>query len=371
MDNEVNNLNTGVNDNNNNNQPMNNITNNNQNSMSNPEFNQYMNNDFNSTQDYNPNMQRPMNNDSLSNNKMVKNLKNDFLVLGILSSIVIFILFKEDSNVMIRVGIQIGYTLLLFWGYTMAKQENLYIREYLEHYKSYGINKIFLYDNNDIDGEKPEDVISDYIKSQNIEITNSIKNHNVNGLISFIENSNYQEEITQEKILLEFNFQNAKMPYESYKGDYASVKYYIKVIIISSVKNTEYEKEFAVVNPYDNSILQKNDEPIYMQVGMKNKMSLSIFFQHKNYNCRGTLKGFITFNYLNINLKFMEVQIVRREIIFGDKKCEPAYVARYELIDGVPTKNERIPIRFFLKSYNLTPTYPNIDNVFCVPPIVC
>jgi vacuolar protein sorting-associated protein 26 len=62
----------------------------------------------------------------------------------------------------------------------------------------------------------------------------------------------------------------------------------------------------------------------------------------------------------------MEVQIVRREVIFGDKKCEPAYVARYELIDGVPTKNERIPIRFFLKSYNLTPTYQNVDNVFCV-----
>ena len=126
MDNEVNNLNTGVNDNNNNNQPMNNITNNNQNSMSNPEFNQYMNNYFNSTQDYNPNMQRPMNNDSLSNNKIVKNLKNDFLVLAILSLIVsigIFILYKEDSNIMIRFGIQIGYTLLLFWGYTMAKQE--------------------------------------------------------------------------------------------------------------------------------------------------------------------------------------------------------------------------------------------------------
>ena len=103
-----------------------------------------------------------------------------------------------------------------------------------------------------------------------------------------------------------------------------------------------------------------------MQVGMKQKMSLSIYFQHKNYNCRGTLKGFIQFNYLNVNLKFMEVQIVRREVVFGDKKCEPAYVARYELIDGVPTKNERIPIRFFLKSYNLTPTYPNVDNVFCV-----
>ena len=53
---------------------------------------------------------------------------------------------------------------------TSVKQENLYIREYLEHYKSYGINKIYLYDNNDIDGEKPEDVISDYIKSGFVEI---------------------------------------------------------------------------------------------------------------------------------------------------------------------------------------------------------
>ena len=58
-----------------------------------------------------------------------------------------------------------------------------------------------------------------------------------------------------------------------------------------------------MVNPYDSSILQKNDEPIKMQVGMKNKLSLAIYFQHKNYNCRGTLKGFIAFNYLNINFK--------------------------------------------------------------------
>ena len=174
------------------------------------------------------------------------------------------------------------------------------------------------------------------------------------------------EEVTQDKVVLEFNFQNVKMPYESYKGDYAAVKYFIKVVILSTIKNIDYEKEFAVVNPHNNSILGKDDEPIRMQVGMKNRLSLSIYFQHKNYSCRGTLKGFIAFNFLNINLKFMEVQIVRREVVFGDKKCEPAYVARYELIDGVPNKNEKIPIRFFLKSYNLTPTYPNIDNVFFV-----
>ena len=55
---------------------------------------------------------------------------------------------------------------------TLAKQENLYIREYLEHYKNYGVNKIYLYDNNDIDGEKFEDLIDDYIKNGFVELSN-------------------------------------------------------------------------------------------------------------------------------------------------------------------------------------------------------
>ena len=110
------------------------------------------------------------------------------------------------------------------------------------------------------------------------------------------------EEIRQEKVYLNFGFQNVKLPYESYKGDYATIKYYVKIIIVNTFKNAEYEKEFAVVNPYDSSILQRNDEPIQMKVGMKQKLSLGIYFQHKNYNCRGTLKGFIIFNYLNIKL---------------------------------------------------------------------
>ena len=41
----------------------------------------------------------------------------------------------------------------------IAKNENLYIREWVEHYKNIGVSKIFLYDNNDIDGERFEEVI--------------------------------------------------------------------------------------------------------------------------------------------------------------------------------------------------------------------
>ena len=55
---------------------------------------------------------------------------------------------------------------------TLAKEENKYIREFVQHYEKYGVDKIFLYDNNDIDGEKFEEVIDDYIKKGFVEILN-------------------------------------------------------------------------------------------------------------------------------------------------------------------------------------------------------
>jgi hypothetical protein len=55
---------------------------------------------------------------------------------------------------------------------TVGKLENRYIREFVEYYKKFSIDKIFLYDNNEFDGEKFEDVISDYINNNYVEIIN-------------------------------------------------------------------------------------------------------------------------------------------------------------------------------------------------------
>lgn len=55
---------------------------------------------------------------------------------------------------------------------TIAKLENKYIREYIEHYKKYGVDKIFLYDNNDKNGEKLEYVILEYLKNGFVKILN-------------------------------------------------------------------------------------------------------------------------------------------------------------------------------------------------------
>ena len=55
---------------------------------------------------------------------------------------------------------------------TIGKEENLYVREYVSHYKKYNLDKIVIYDNNEINGEMFSDSINDYISSGFVEIIN-------------------------------------------------------------------------------------------------------------------------------------------------------------------------------------------------------
>lgn len=47
----------------------------------------------------------------------------------------------------------------------IVKMENLYLRDFVEFYKNMGVTNIVLYDNNDVNGEYPQQVIGDYISS--------------------------------------------------------------------------------------------------------------------------------------------------------------------------------------------------------------
>ena len=55
---------------------------------------------------------------------------------------------------------------------TIAKNENRYIKEYVDYYKKYGVDKIYLYDNNNLNGERFEEVIKEYIDQNYVEINN-------------------------------------------------------------------------------------------------------------------------------------------------------------------------------------------------------
>ena len=54
----------------------------------------------------------------------------------------------------------------------ICKEEKLYIKDFIEYYKQLGFNHIFLYDNNDKNGENIKEVISDFIEKKFITYIN-------------------------------------------------------------------------------------------------------------------------------------------------------------------------------------------------------
>ena len=54
----------------------------------------------------------------------------------------------------------------------ICKLENLYIQEFMDYYKKLGYNHIFIYDNNEINGERFEDVIQNEIDKRFVSIIN-------------------------------------------------------------------------------------------------------------------------------------------------------------------------------------------------------
>ena len=75
----------------------------------------------------------------------------------------------------------------------IAKNENLYIREWVEWYKNIGMSKIFLYDHNDPDGERFDEVIGDYIESGFVEVID-VRGEEVSSVI-FAEEEAYRVSI--------------------------------------------------------------------------------------------------------------------------------------------------------------------------------
>ena len=52
----------------------------------------------------------------------------------------------------------------------IIKEENKYLVEYVEHYKSLGFSHIYIYDNNDKNGEHPEEVLQSYINDNFVTV---------------------------------------------------------------------------------------------------------------------------------------------------------------------------------------------------------
>ena len=54
----------------------------------------------------------------------------------------------------------------------MGKNENLYIKEFVNHYRKLWYDHIFIYDNNNINGERIEDIVQQEINEGFISLIN-------------------------------------------------------------------------------------------------------------------------------------------------------------------------------------------------------
>ncbi len=59
----------------------------------------------------------------------------------------------------------------------IVKMENLYLRDFIEYHLKLGVSQFILYDNNDENGEYPQQVIGDYIRSGQVIYKNARGKH--------------------------------------------------------------------------------------------------------------------------------------------------------------------------------------------------
>ena len=104
--------------------------------------------------------------------------------------------------------------------------------------------------------------------------------------------------------------------------------------------------------------------PIKMEVGIEDCLHIEFEFVNSKFHLKDCIHGKVNFNLVRIKIRQMELSLIRRETLGSGPNAitENETLTKYELMDGAPVKGEVIPVRFYLASTDLTPSYKNINN---------
>mmetsp|Transcript_12926 Transcript_12926/g.17008 ORF Transcript_12926/g.17008 Transcript_12926/m.17008 type:complete len:298 (-) Transcript_12926:92-985(-) len=164
-----------------------------------------------------------------------------------------------------------------------------------------------------------------------------------------------------------FDFTSVEKPHESYNGINVRLRYFVKVTITKNYgSNVVQEVDFIVQNPISSEPDINNQ--LKMEVGIEECLHIEFEYDKSKYHLQDVIIGKIFFLLVKIKMKHMEVAIIRREAAGtnANQYNETETLTKFEVMDGAPVKGECLPLRLFLKTYDLTPTYRNINNRFSV-----
>ena len=197
-----------------------------------------------------------------------------------------------------------------------------------------------------------------------IQKQNEIINKFYDDYLNLTSNEKINNEITK----INFNFLIKKnIEYESFYGTFIKIKYFLLVtIFLENNKNLSNKKEIVILKPILIEDYKKlTNSAIKINFGVENLINVILEINKTNFFLRDIIFGRIIFVDLNVIIKTMFIQIIRKENLnFNNEfSSETIVLNTFEIMDDNTEKNSEIPIRFYLNGIkNLTPNYENIDR---------
>lgn len=161
----------------------------------------------------------------------------------------------------------------------------------------------------------------------------------------------------------DFAFNRVEKQFESYNGIVVRLRYYINVVINRSYNRITREEEICVMNLGSEP---EENPPIKMEVGIEECLHIEFEFTRSRFHLKDCIMGIVRFNLVRIKIKMMELSIIRKETVGSGQSSvtENETLSRFEIMDGAPVKGEEVPVRFYMASTDLTPSYKNVNNRF-------
>ncbi|KAJ6546709.1 putative PEP8-vacuolar protein sorting/targeting protein [Mycena vulgaris] len=162
----------------------------------------------------------------------------------------------------------------------------------------------------------------------------------------------------------DINFKNVEKQFESYRG--INVK--LRCVLHTGVDITADGGRLEGARPMGALLPAPADTntTIKMEVGIKDCLHIEFEYNKSKYHLKNVVVGKIYFLLVCIKIKHMELSIIRRETTGSPpNQCnESETIMKFEVMDGAPVRGETIPIRLFLRGFDLTPTFRDINKKF-------
>lgn len=166
-----------------------------------------------------------------------------------------------------------------------------------------------------------------------------------------------------------FKFGAVDKQNDTYCGINVRMRYFVRLTVQKNyASNITKEVDMVVQNLYPQPEV---NNPLKMEVGIEDCLHIEFEYDKSKYHMKDVVIGKVYFLLVRIKIKNMELNIIRRESTGtaganASQNTDNETLAKFEIMDGAPVKDQCIPVRLYLSGYELTPTYKNVQNKFSV-----